>query len=196
MKLSSYIIFNTSLGPCGISWVEDDDDRSSMPAVTCLQLPEATKKLTECKIVQNSCARKSSLPPLMITNIIRKVCRHLDGELQEFLDVVVELPRASPFAQRVYGAARKIPAGKTTTYGEIAKSLKCPAAARAVGQALGRNPIILIIPCHRVLAAGGKLGGFSAHGGLETKSNLLSIEGASFRPHEPAKCGWRCVIKN
>ncbi|MBU1053035.1 MAG: methylated-DNA--[protein]-cysteine S-methyltransferase [Proteobacteria bacterium] len=195
MKLSAYSIFDTSLGPCGISWVEDDDP-SSIPAVTCLHLPEATRKLTECKIVEKSCARKSSLPPLTITKVIRKVCRHLDGELQDFRDVVVEFPIASSFAQKVFGATRKIPAGKTATYGELAKALRCPAASRAVGQALGRNPIILIIPCHRVLAAGGKLGGFSAYGGLDTKSKLLSIEGASFKPHKPPRSGWKCVIKS
>lgn len=193
MKQAAYCIFNTPLGPCGIAWVEPEDPCCT-PVVTFLQLPEATTKMTESKIVQNSGARRSNLPLPSIAGIIRKVCRHLSGELQDFRNVDVDLSGDSPFARQVYEAVRKIPAGKTTTYGELAKSLKRPAAARAVGQALGSNPIILIIPCHRVLAAGGKLGGFSAHGGVETKAKLLSIEGASFMPHATAKYGWRCVI--
>ncbi|MGB5156803.1 methylated-DNA--[protein]-cysteine S-methyltransferase [Desulfobacterium sp. N47] len=193
MKLAAYSIFNTAIGPCGISWIEDDDPLS-LPAVTFLQLPELTKKMTESKLVEKSGARKSNFPAPAITEIIKKVCRHLDGELQDFRNVPVELPGVSQFALKVYKAVRKVPAGKTITYGDLAKILKCPAAARAVGQALGKNPVILIIPCHRVLAARGKLGGFSAHGGLETKSKLLSIEGASFKPHAPPRCGWRCTL--
>jgi len=87
-----------------------------------------------------------------------------------------------PFAQQVYEAARRIPAGQTATYGELAKAVDRPGAARGVGQALGKNPIPLIIPCHRVLAAGGKPGGFSAHGGQATKIRMLAIEGAAVGP--------------
>ena len=92
-------------------------------------------------------------------------------------DVAVDLDGAESFARQVYEAARQIPAGQTRTYGEIAKALR-ESDARAVGQALGKNPIPLIIPCHRVLAAGGKTGGFSAPGGRATKARLLAIEGA------------------
>src|SRR6266852_150608 len=86
---------------------------------------------------------------------------------------------ADRFARQVYEAAREIQAGETRTYGELAKALGQPAAARDVGQALARNPIALIIPCHRVVAAGGKPGGFSAHGGRATKARMLAIEGAT-----------------
>ena len=81
-------------------------------------------------------------------------------------------------ARRVYEVARTIPPGATLTYGEIAARLELPGAARDVGQALGRNPFPLVVPCHRVVAAGGRLGGFSARGGAATKRRLLAIEGA------------------
>jgi len=113
-----------------------------------------------------------------MVEIIEKVCQHLRGEVQDFRDVEVELNGASPFALLVYEAARQIPAGQTRTYGELARELGRRGAARAVGRALGSNPIGLIIPCHRVVAAGGKAGGFSAHGGWATKTRLLVIEGA------------------
>jgi methylated-DNA-[protein]-cysteine S-methyltransferase len=89
----------------------------------------------------------------------------------------VELEGVGPFARKVYDAAREIPIGKTSTYGELAKKLGQPKAVRAVGRALARNPIPLIIPCHRILAADGKPGGFSAHGGAVTKLKLLALEG-------------------
>jgi O-6-methylguanine DNA methyltransferase len=150
--------------------------------VTYLQLPEATAKMTESRIARNSGVRKSSAPPPRIAAIIEKIRKHLQGELQDFRDVAVDLNGVDPFARLVYEAAREIPAGQTRTYGDLAKSLNRPNAARDVGQALGKNPIALIIPCHRILAAGGKSGGFSAHGGRATKARLLAIEGAPLLP--------------
>jgi methylated-DNA-[protein]-cysteine S-methyltransferase len=106
------------------------------------------------------------------------VCKHLQGELQDFRDITVDLERAGPFVQKVCEAAREIPVGHTVTYADLANTLGLPTGARAVGDALGKNPIPLIIPCHRVLAAAGKPGGFSAYGGRVTKAKLLAIEGA------------------
>ena len=88
------------------------------------------------------------------------------------------MERVPPFHRRVYAAARKIPPAATLTYGELAARIGAPGAARAVGQALGRNPFALIVPCHRVVAAGGKAGGFSASGGVTTKLRLLALEAA------------------
>ncbi len=178
MKRLAYCLFETPLGSCGIAW-SDPGNSAAPPAVTLLQLPEATPAMTESRIARSSGARKSSAPPPQIAEVIRKICKHLHGELQDFRDVPVDLDGADPFARQVYEAAREIPAGKTSTYGDLAKALGQPAAARDVGQALGRNPIPLIIPCHRVLAAGGKRGGFSAPGGRATKTRLLAIEGAT-----------------
>jgi O-6-methylguanine DNA methyltransferase len=177
MKKVSYCLFATPLGWCGIAWSEAPNT-GAPPAVTFLQLPEATMELTESRIAQVSGASKASEPPFQIATIINRVCKHLQGELQDFRDIPVDLRGAGPFVQKVCEAARKIPAGQTATYTELATALGQPAAARAVGRALGRNPIPLIIPCHRILAARGKPGGFSAHGGRATKAKLLAIEGA------------------
>lgn len=98
--------------------------------------------------------------------------------MQDFRGIAVDLSGVEAFAREVYGAAREIPAGQTRTYGEIAKSLGQPSAAQEVGQALSQNPIPIIVPCHRVSAANGKLGGFSAPGGRATKLKLLALEGA------------------
>ena len=181
MKQIAYCLFETPLGSCGIAW-RDRGDSAASPAVTFLQLPEETAELTERRIARNSGVRESSEPPVRIAEVIEKVRKHLLGEVQDFRDVAIDLDAADPFARLVYEAAREIPAGQTRTYGELARALHRPNAARAVGQALGKNPVALIIPCHRVLAAGGKTGGFSAHGGRATKARLLAIEGAPLLP--------------
>lgn len=110
--------------------------------------------------------------------VMEKINRHLAGEVQDFRSVVLDLENVRPFFRLVYEATREIPAGQTRTYGEIAKAVGRPSAAQEVGQALARNPVPIIIPCHRVSAAGGKLGGFSAPGGPATKARLLAFEGA------------------
>lgn len=176
MVQTFYHLFTTPLGFCGIAW--KTTDTASSPAVTFFQLPEETKQLTEKRIAHLSKGRRASAPP-EIVEIIRKVQKHLRGELQDFRDVSVDLAGMGPFAKQVYKACGTVPAGRTRTYGEIAKAINRPSSSRAVGHALGKNPIPLIIPCHRVLAAGNKPGGFSAPGGLATKARMLAIEGAT-----------------
>ena len=102
----------------------------------------------------------------------------LNGMPDDLADVLIDLAGVPAFDRRVYAVARSILPGATLTYGEVALRLGEPHAARAVGQALGANPWPIVVPCHRVLAAGGKAGGFSAPGGLRTKLRLLQIEGA------------------
>lgn len=179
MKQGAYAIFATPLGSCGIAWSESPNAASPY-VVTFLQLPEATAELTEFRIARN-CGAKSIMDiPIQIEHIQRRVIRHLQGALQDFRDVPVDLSAVGPFVRRVCEAAREIPVGQTVTYADIAASfLGRPSLARAVGRALGRNPIPLIIPCHRVMAAHGKPGGFSAFGGRATKAKLLAIEGAT-----------------
>ncbi len=178
MIQAAYCLFETPLGACGIAWKEQGASRIPR-VVTFFQLPEATRSLTEKRIAANSGGRKALVPPPSIAGIIKKVQKHLHGDVQDFRDIAVDLDAAAPFARQVYEAVRKIPAGRTMTYGELATDMNRPTAPRAVGQALGRNPIPLLIPCHRVLASGNKPGGFSAHGGLETKAKMLEIEGAT-----------------
>jgi len=178
MTQSAYCLFETPLGACGIAWKEQETSRIP-PVVTFFKLPEATRSLTDTRIAGRSGGRKARVPPPRIAGIIKKVQKHLHGDVQDFLDIVVDLDGAGPFARQVYETVRKIPAGRTMTYGELAADMNRPTASRAIGQALARNPILLIIPCHRVLAFGNKPGGFSAHGGLETKAKMLEIEGAT-----------------
>ncbi len=116
-------------------------------------------------------------PASAIRKLIARVKKHFAGKAEDFADVVLDLEGVPEFHRKVYVASRRIPLGKTVTYGELARSVGSPDAARAVGQALGRNPIALIVPCHRILAAGKKPGGFSAHGGITTKAKMLAIEG-------------------
>ena len=183
MKPSSYSLFETPLGWCGIAWSEQPEHL----ALTSFWLPEATREMTEARIEQNHGPQSANLPPLAIAGVIGRVRRHLEGKVQDFRDVRIDLTETPAFPRRVYEAARQIPAGQTRTYGELAQALGQPGSARAVGQALGRNPIPLIIPCHRVLAAGGRPGGFSAPGGRATKARLLALEDAHAG-------GWRAQL--
>lgn len=178
MEQASFCLFETALGPCGIAWKEPAAPASS-PVVTFIQLPEATRGMTEKRIAGRSRGRKARLIPAVIAGIIKKIQKHFHGELQDFQDIDLDLDGVGPFARQVYEGARKIPTGRTMTYGALATNLDRPTAPRAVGQALGKNPIPLIIPCHRVLASGNQPGGFSAHGGVTTKARLLAIEGAT-----------------
>jgi len=178
MKQASYCLFETPIGVCGIAWRQPADS-GLPPAVTSFQLPEATAQATESRLARKSGSRHPGVPPQPIAELIEKIRRHLQGEVQDFRDVIIDLNSVDPFFQKVYQAVRSIPPGQTRTYGEIAKVLGEPEAAQEVGQAMARNPIPLIVPCHRVSAANGKPGGFSAHGGRATKAKLLALEGAS-----------------
>ena len=176
MKQVAYSLFETPLGWCGIAWNEGPNSGAGY-AATLFQLPEATAELTESRIARNSGAAKSSTIPLQVANVCKRVCHHLNGVPQDFRDIPVDLDGVGPFVRRVCDATREIPVGQTITYADLASALGRPSLARAVGRALGRNPIPLIIPCHRVMAAHGKPGGFSAWGGRVTKAKLLAIEG-------------------
>ena len=178
MRHSAFWIFETPLGCCGIAWGEALGPNAAW-AVTRFQLPEATAGRMEARLSLLTGAGKAAEPPSHICEIVQRVDKHLRGDVRDFRDVPVDLAGAGVFAQQVYEAARQIPAGKTLSYAELAAVVGQPAAARAVGRALGANPIPLIIPCHRVVGAGGKPGGFSAPGGRATKARLLVIEGAA-----------------
>jgi methylated-DNA-[protein]-cysteine S-methyltransferase len=102
----------------------------------------------------------------------------LGGERRDLAEVGLDFSGVPEFNRRAYEVARVVPPGKTVTYGDIAHRLGMPGSAQAVGQAMGHNPFPIVVPCHRVLAAGGKDGGFSAHGGVQTKRAMLVIEGA------------------
>lgn len=174
MKSIAYCLFDTELGTCGIAWSGSEEGA----AMTALQIPEATHEATAARVKQKSGAEHEAAPPLKIAAAIAMVQRHLQGDIQDFRLIPVDLDEEAAFARRVYETIREIDAGQTMTYGEVAKAIGQPGAARAVGAALGSNPVGIVVPCHRVLAAGRKSGGFSAHGGIMTKAKLLKIEGA------------------
>ena len=177
MKKAAYCLFETPIGTCGIAWREPAAPGSQC-AVTAVQLPEATPRATESRLVRKSGASQASVPPQQIQEVIEKIRKHLQGEVQDFRGVRLDLENVEPFFRQVYEATRQIPPGQTRTYGEIAKAVGQPAAAQEVGQAMAKNPVPIIVPCHRVAAAGGKPGGFSAHGGRAAKAKLLGLEGA------------------
>lgn len=114
--------------------------------------------------------------PAAIVDVVERFIRFAVGEPVDFSDVVVDESHLTPFGKRIVHACRRIPAGQTRGYGELAAESGSPGAARAVGQVMARNRFPLVVPCHRVLAAGGRIGGFSAPQGLNMKRRLLELE--------------------
>ena len=164
-----YVLAETSLGPCGLAWSER--------GLTRLQLPEADRGDTEARLLRYTRGAAPADPPPGIAAVIEELVRYLEGERIDFATAQLDLSAVSPFHRVVYEATRTVGWGHTTTYGELARLAHSPGAARAVGQAMSRNPIPIIIPCHRILASGTGTGGFSAFGGVTLKARLLALEG-------------------
>jgi len=164
-------VFDTAIGPCGVAW----NDRG----LSAVQLPEKDRATTERRLVAKAASAGATEPPPAIAAVVADIQRCLAGEAVDFAAVAVDLSGLDPFRQKLYETMRSLPWGETTTYGDLAKKLGATGweGARDVGEAMGRNPVPVVIPCQRVLAAGGKLGGFSAHGGAKTKAKLLALEG-------------------
>jgi methylated-DNA-[protein]-cysteine S-methyltransferase len=144
-------------------------------------LPEVDVAATRARMARRHPQAAESEPPAAVLSVIERVRGLPAGERDDLADVAIDLDGLPAFHRRVYEIARAIPPGATLTYGELAARLGEPGAARAVGHALGRNPFPIVVPCHRVLAADGRMHGFSAHGGTTTKRRLLLIEGAALR---------------
>jgi methylated-DNA-[protein]-cysteine S-methyltransferase len=168
-----FALFDTAVGPCGIAWGER--------GIIGVQLPEADEPETRARMARRFPGAREGTPPPLVRRAIDGIGALLRGEGSDLSEVALDMDGVPPFHRRVYEAARSIGPGATLSYGEVAARIGVPGAARAVGQALGRNPFAIVVPCHRVLAAGGKAGGFSAKGGVTTKMRLLSIEGAGAR---------------
>ncbi len=151
-----YAAFDTAMGLGAVEWSEH--------GLTRVWIPPAPA------------AQRSDPPPAAVHDVIERLQRLLRGEDVEFTDVELDLDGIPEFDQRVYAAARALPRGVTATYGELARRVGAPGAAQAVGQAMGHNRFPLVVPCHRVVAAGGGNGGFSAPGGVDTKLRLLALE--------------------
>jgi len=153
-----------------------------------VQLPEDSDQRTEARI-KRKCGNAAAAAAEFVEAIIVRLTALLQGRPIDLTDIALNMTGIGDLEQRVCDIARQIPAGATLTYGEIATRLGDRLLAREVGRALGRSPFPLIVPCHRVLAAGGKAGGFSASGGVNTKLRLLAIEGVHFAaaPSPPPK---------
>jgi methylated-DNA-[protein]-cysteine S-methyltransferase len=176
MSEVSFTFFETAVGRCGIAW-------GSRGAVSVL-LPEKSEAASRARLARRFPEAREAVPPPDIQRAIADIVALLAGERRDLSDVPLDFESLPAFHRRVYEVARAIPPGSTISYGEIAARLGEPRAAREVGEALSKNPFPIVVPCHRVLAAGGKLGGFSARGGVATKLRLLEIEGA-LKPEAP-----------
>lgn len=170
----NYTLFDSPVGPIGLVWTKQ--------GLKALLLPEKTRRATELEIQKRYPSAGPKTSSSQIQRIIRQIQGLLAGKPETFSRVTLDLSSVSVFYRSVYEAARAIPPGQTQSYGQIAQALGKKGAARAVGQALGRNPIAIIIPCHRVLGQNGAIGGFSAPGGTKTKVQLLELEQWSGKP--------------
>lgn len=182
-RATHHHLFETAIGECGVAW---------NPRGLCgVQLPEKDHGQTELRLAvkchSTAVADASDVPP-WTQSLIADIQRYLAGRPMDFSSVAVDLDGMDDFRQRLYAALREVAFGRTTTYGELAKRLGSTGweGARDVGEAMGRNPMPIVIPCHRVLAAGNKPGGFSAYGGTTTKKKLLALEGVNLDTPEKA----------
>jgi methylated-DNA-[protein]-cysteine S-methyltransferase len=170
MSTRGFALFETAIGHCGIAWSER--------GIIGVQLPEPSESATRSRVSRRFPAAVETVPPADVARTIEDIVALVAGEPRDLCHVKIDAGAVSDFQRRVYDVARTIKAGSTLSYGEIADRLGDRQLARDVGEALGQNPFPIIVPCHRVTAAGGKMGGFSAPGGVRTKLRLLSIEGA------------------
>jgi methylated-DNA-[protein]-cysteine S-methyltransferase len=172
-----YALFDTPIGICGIEW--------GPRGINGVQLPMGDDEKTRSRIRQRHGDISETTPTRQVQEAIARIVKLLAGERDDLRDIALDLDGVSEFNRGVYDIARSIPPGQTMTYGDIAKQLGGVELSRDVGQALGRNPCPIVVPCHRVLAAGQKPGGFSAKGGVSTKLKMLAIEGAAVN-HTPS----------
>lgn len=163
-------MFDTAIGACGIAWGER--------GVVGVQLPEGSRAKTRVRMVARFPGTPQIQPPQDVQEVVNAIVALMLGEAVDLSGILLDMEHVPDFHRRVYEITLAIPPGKTISYGGIANRLGVPGSAQAVGRALGHNPFAIIVPCHRVLAAGGKDGGFSANGGTATKRRMLVIEGA------------------
>ncbi|WFU47582.1 methylated-DNA--[protein]-cysteine S-methyltransferase [Sinorhizobium terangae] len=175
-----YLIFETVGGFCGIAWNDN--------GITRFQLPTKDSAAAERMLLRRLPNAEPGTPTPDVLEAVAAAKRYFEGQETDFSDIRLDLAGQEAFFRQVYAAARRVRWGQTTTYGALAKELGAgPEAARDVGQAMAKNPVPLIIPCHRVLAAGGKIGGFSAPGGATAKTRMLELEGVHVDPPQPAQ---------
>jgi methylated-DNA-[protein]-cysteine S-methyltransferase len=179
MEHAHHHMFATAIGLCGVAWNER--------GICAVQLPEKDAATTERRLVKKGGSSGPAEPLPSVQALVADIQNYLSGEKVDFSAVTVDLSGIDDLRRRIYEALRGIEFGRTTTYGELAQHIGATdwEGARDVGVAMGSNRIPIVIPCHRVLAAGGKLGGFSAYGGTKTKQKLLALEGVRFDGEAP-----------
>lgn len=165
-----FVLFETAIGRCALLW------RGGL--VTGAALPERDERAMRARLAALCPEAAEAAPPPFVADAVALIVRLLDGQKVDLSGIAIDLEGMSELERKVLEAARRIPCGEVRTYGDIAREIGAPGATQAVGAALGRNPAPILIPCHRVVASGGRSGGFSAPGGVETKFRLLAIEGA------------------
>jgi len=171
MTNEHFTLFQTAIGTCGIAW--------GARGINGVQLPMGTPEKTRIRMQQRYGSIDEAAPSAQVSRAILRITGLLAGQPDDLADITLDLEGVPAFHRGVYDIARKIPPGRTLTYGDVARQLGGVELSREVGQALGRNPCPIVVPCHRVLAAGDKPGGFSANGGVATKLKMLAIEGAA-----------------
>ena len=175
-----YQIFETASGSCGIAWSSD--------GITRFQLPARSPAATERNLLRHLPGAAPGTSPPQVVEAVAAVQLYFAGEKIDFSGFRLDIDDQEAFFRQIYAAVRRVGWGETTTYGAVAKELGAgPEAARDVGQAMAKNPVPLIVPCHRVLAAGGKVGGFSAPGGSIAKARMLQMEGVNLDPPKSAQ---------
>ena len=172
MPAAGFCLFDTAIGACGIAWTGD--------RIAAVQLPETTPAGTRDRMLRHTGEVAKAGGSAFVQSAIARIQALLEGAHDDLCDLPLDWSGVPEFHRRVYEVTRAIAPGEALTYGEVAKRVGDPGASRAVGQALGRNPFAPVVPCHRVLAAGGRSGGFSADGGADTKLRMLEIEKARF----------------
>jgi methylated-DNA-[protein]-cysteine S-methyltransferase len=172
--MQQFCLFDTAIGSCALIW---QDER-----IIGAQLPEKDEATARRRLARRFPEAAEAQPAEFVRAAADEIVALLQGEPRDLSHLPIALGDVPAFNRRVYEVALAIPPGETLTYGEVAARIGEPGAARAVGVALGQNPFPIIVPCHRVLAAGGRTGGFSADGGVETKLRMLTIEKARTSP--------------
>lgn len=173
--MTAYTLFATGIGTCGLAWTDAGLRR--------LQLPEQDDDATQARLVRGLDHARQAVPDAAIERVVDAIGALTHGEPVDLTWVPLDLAGVGDYRRRLYATIRAIPPGSVRTYGQVAADLGDPGGAQAVGRAMGQNPCPVVVPCHRVVAAGGRTGGFSAYGGITTKLRLLAIEQA----HRPAE---------